>query len=414
MNFDNDFLWISGTKAPDPLKQDTLRQMKQLQRKRPGRIWIRAVLVAAVMIILSSLTVFSSDLFSGPDSDLLAFSSVYDGAGKVTVTVKNDSDKNLTFQNQVKLMQWKSGKEILPSAADKIRMSGTKVSAHSTGKVTIDLSDAYDISLLEQPLGAGDHYYLILTNNNFFWGQDWHCTVAFSEQDEETPPPAPITPVPRDEDTLSSVEESLRFYFDAETEDIDDWLKFSEDYIKAYEKLIAEQDARVVAPDNGLDLIVEPNDDSLFPADQEFVWGTMMAREDLRRRKIARKWEYGEAVGAYVENRPYPGSYYILPLFYNITYRKSDIRSQNDLAFIHGGLYSFRELEERKLYEDADYICYDITNLIYTAELDDYIDAYAKSNPDAVIDAKARKRIHAVYDYFQENLGDCIKRKPAE
>ena len=46
--------------------------------------------------------------------------------------------------------------------------------------MTINLSLAYDIQLLETPLENGDHYYLVLTNNGFLLGQDWHCSVNFS------------------------------------------------------------------------------------------------------------------------------------------------------------------------------------------------------------------------------------------
>ena len=54
----------------------------------------------------------------------------------------------------------------------KVSFSNTEIPANSSGTMVIDLSDAYDISLLETPISDDDLYYLMLTNNNFLFGQD--------------------------------------------------------------------------------------------------------------------------------------------------------------------------------------------------------------------------------------------------
>ena len=74
--------------------------------------------------------------------------------------------------------------------------------------MTIDLSAAYDFSVLEQPL-VDDHYYFVLTNNNFLFGQDWMCSIEFTEP-IITPiqEPTPINPVEADKVSVSKVTEN--------------------------------------------------------------------------------------------------------------------------------------------------------------------------------------------------------------
>lgn len=68
-------------------------------------------------------------------------------------------------------MRWSTGEEI-PPLSDDILFSGTQFKAHTSGFMTLDLSSAYDMELLEQPL-TDDHYYLVLTNNHFAFDQDF-------------------------------------------------------------------------------------------------------------------------------------------------------------------------------------------------------------------------------------------------
>ena len=92
-------------------------------------------------------------------------------------------------------MRWSTSEEVKPLSG-KVSFSNTEIPANSSGTMVIDLSDAYDISLLETPISDDDWYYLVLTNNNFLFGQDWMCTVEFAESvPNEKVDVAPITPV---------------------------------------------------------------------------------------------------------------------------------------------------------------------------------------------------------------------------
>jgi hypothetical protein len=69
----------------------------------------------------------------------------------------------------------------VPRTGGKVGFEGTRIPARSSGVMTIDLSQAYDISVLERPLASG-YYFLVLTNNGFAFGQDWQCSVDFCKQ----------------------------------------------------------------------------------------------------------------------------------------------------------------------------------------------------------------------------------------
>ena len=100
--------------------------------------------------------------FNSRPEDDLSISATYEGQGIVSIQVENKSDKDLNFQPQLKLMLWSTSEEIQP-VSDKITFSVTDFKAHTRGIMTIDLSGAYDMDLLEQSL-VDDHYFFVLTN----------------------------------------------------------------------------------------------------------------------------------------------------------------------------------------------------------------------------------------------------------
>ena len=137
------------------------------------------VVIAAVLVCSFTMTAFAASLFSSLSGDDLSLSSTYEGNGIVSIQVENKSDKDLNFQKQLKLMRWSTSEEIAP-LSDNIIFENTEIKANTSGTMTIDLSAAYDFSVLEQPL-VDDHYYFVLTNNNFLFGQDWMCSIEFTE-----------------------------------------------------------------------------------------------------------------------------------------------------------------------------------------------------------------------------------------
>lgn len=74
-----------------------------------------------------------------------------------SIHVENQSDKELCFQQQLKIVRWSTSEEIAP-ISDEIAFSGTEFEAHTNGVMTVDLSEAYNMDFLEQPL-TDDTYY---------------------------------------------------------------------------------------------------------------------------------------------------------------------------------------------------------------------------------------------------------------
>ncbi len=174
------------------IDERNLEHIKAIFRSRtgveiPGKsrrpLWKGAVRLAAAMGILfavCSLPVLGYSMFSAIDSESLGFQAFYLGDGKFHIYVGNASDKELVFQENLKLMRWSTAQEV-EGDSEKVCFDGVRIAPHSEGILSLDLSPAYDVAFLEQELGEGDWYYLVLTNNNFVFGQDWMCTVDFTE-----------------------------------------------------------------------------------------------------------------------------------------------------------------------------------------------------------------------------------------
>lgn len=215
----------------------------ELTRRRWAGRAVRVAAVAAAVLACCTVTALAANrLFSSLDGDDLALSAVYEGDGIVTVQVENRSGKALHFQKALKLMRWTTGEEIAPASGD-VTFTGTEIEPHSSGVMTIDLSGAYDIGALEQPL-TDDWYYFVLTNNNFVFGQDWMCSVDFAETvwtPMEYPEPGQI-----DGAVTEHIEESLRPYFETVTFDVEERRTMNADYVEACTRLFAEFEGNIV------------------------------------------------------------------------------------------------------------------------------------------------------------------------
>lgn len=166
-NIQNIFEERTGTKVTKEKSYVNYR-MKQL------------VLTAGVIICFFTLCAFAYSKFSGLEGDEVGFNSKYIGDGVFEINITNKSDRDLALEEKIKLMRWSTGEEIMGDK-DKIVFSNMTIEAQSQKTITIDLSSAYDMEILKKPLPSGDSYYIILTNNNFTFGQDWMCTVYFDE-----------------------------------------------------------------------------------------------------------------------------------------------------------------------------------------------------------------------------------------
>lgn len=379
---------------------------------RPRRRSIRTVAVlAAALICLAVTAAASSGLFSDLAGDVVGFvDTTYEGNGIVSIRVENRSDKTLRFQEQLKLQRWTAEEPLTPVGP--VRFENTEIAPHSEEVMTVDLSEAYDIGLLEQPL-TDDHYYFVLTNNNFMFGQDWMCSVTFAETIRtpiERPAPAPV-----DAAALEAVEESLRFYFESGTTDTADRSAVTEQYVKAYGELFDSLGVTVVPsvspvlPGNRVDTsmafpTIKPFDNSLVfdesvPTDeQHLLTGRNWTSMDTHFKLLAGQGEYAYELSAYVSD-------FSLPLLYFFTYEKDAIED-NSYAFLYGRLLSFADLEQYKAYEDDQYICYEVSPLIYS-DLHTYAEAYAAGSGKELTE-QDRQRIENIYNYYtdKESLAD--------
>lgn len=372
---------------------------------RPHRRTVRTIAVlAAALICLAATAAASSGLFSSLSGDNLGFAATYEGNGMVFIRVENRSDKTLKFQEQLKLQRWSASEPLTPTGP--VLFQNTEIAPHCEEIMTVDLSGAYDIALLEQPL-INDHYYFTLTNNNFVFGQDWMCSVTFAETSYtpiEYPKPAPVDSI-----ALETAEDSLRFYFESNTIDPADCRAMAEQYAAAYTGLFDTLGVTVVPsvsprlPGNRVDTTmpfptVRPFDNSLIfdetvsAGEQHLLVSHHWTATDTHGKLLAGQGEYAYEVGAYFSDQR-------LPLLYIFAYEKDTV-ADDSYVFLYGQLHTFADLEQHKVYEDEEYICYEISPLIYS-DLRSYAEAYA-AELGKELTGQDWQRIENIYNYYTD------------
>ena len=374
------------------------------RRRRPIGV---SVLVAAVMVCCLTMTAFAVSLFSSLDGDDLSLSATYEGNGLVSIQVENRSNKNLSFQPQLRLMQWSTAEEIVPTSGETV-FSGTEFGAHTSGVMTVDLSQAYNMDVLEQPL-TDDHYYLVLTNNNFVFGQDWMCSVSFAEPIKtvvETPLPIPAAEA--DRELAAQIMEELRPYFETYPANIDERREAAGSYLQKCQELLTTLDRDVVPAAKAPLAIDGLNPEVIF--DETAPLETQHWLTGLHWRSLD---GYGIPVGSAESESALVLSAYVpqhkgevdggvdVPLLYFFTYNVKDIHSSEDIAFIHGQLMTFGELEQYKVYEDEQYVCYEVTDLFYS-NLRQHTESMVSQRSDIYFDEQVWERVENIYNYYKD------------
>lgn len=379
-----------------------------------------AVLVAAVLVCCLSMTAFAISLFSSLSGDELSLSSAYEGGGVVSIYVENKSDKELNFQQQLKLMRWSTSEEITP-ISDNIIFSGTAFDPNTSGTMTIDISKAYDMEMLEQPL-ADDHYYFVLTNNGFAFGQDWMCFVSFAEpviteQVESTP----ISPAEADPTLVAKIREELQPYFENYVLDPAEKRTQAEEYMALVQSLLDKLGISPVKPVKPMELALVHVDESVVfdetvPVDmQQQLTGLHYDCTDGYGKLIGMSAkDYAMVAGACIPQRQgeIDGGVEI-PLVYNFIYEKNSIHDQQDYAFIRGQLLTFEQMAPYQIYEDERYVCYDMTELFYT-DLRAYVESMVSQRSDVYFDEQAWARVQNIYQYYREKFGALLGYRDAE
>lgn len=378
------------------------------------KMWILAAAVVACLTFGG----FAVPLFSSLDGDELSLTGIYEGNGIVSVQVENRSDKELRFQKQTKLMRWVTAEEV-PRLKGEPVFKNTAFAPRSEGRMTIDLSAVYDINALEK--SRGEWFYLVLTNNDFLFGQDWICSVEFGvEEPAPEPEQEDIPSVAAEDPVLKRIEEELRFYFqESYTGELMAFNGPNFLYQQKVEELLARFDGTIVpslSPTvmvGGASVFLDPEPimgkppeevvfDSAVPLDQQYLL-------------TVSDWTYTDACGrmvatadekAWVQTVSIPQSAGEvdggagLPLIFLFVY-DADMAKPENYAFIYGQICSFEELKPHQVICDEHYAVYDATDLIYK-DVDVWLDQFMEFHPELYCDDQIRRRVHAVYDFYQE------------
>ena len=380
-------------------------------RKRSGGRMARTAALAAVIALLFTATAAALDIFSPLSGDDFALGAVYEGGGIVTVRVENRADKELKFQKQLRLMHWDTGEEIAPVSGGRVRFENTAFAPHSEGVMTLDLSDAYGIDALDA-MSAQGGYYLVLTNANFVFGQDWICFISAAEEAETAPETvpeasaAPPSPAETDAELVSRVEETLRPYF-ALTGDITQRRAQNPEYYAACAELLAPLGERAARPAPS-DLVIDrPGGDVIFdpgvPADaQHLLTSENHTPLDAYGLPVAAAPEETALVlSALVPQRPgETDGGAPIPVAYLFTYFRTDIEKA-DCVFVHGQLVPLAEIEDRRVYEDEQYVCYELSAYFYTDVLA-HAEALCAARGDVCWDAAAQRRVENIHACFTD------------
>lgn len=358
----------------------------------------RILILAAVIALGAVLAAFTSPLFTPLDGDELTLEGTYLGDGIVSVQVRNDSDKVLIIED-AKLFSWNDGEvEKLPGG--EVRLENTRMEPHSEGVLTVNLSQAYDIEYLESTVPGKPKdawHYLVLTNHSFLFGHDWMCSFHFVEE-TEIPESEPVQVSNPQAQNMGEIEEELRFYFENAYYDvIPAFNEANFTYQQKVQEVLMRTEGTLVRPVDPM-LLVEPSAD--VPVTQGYrsldgyqrIVGSEfsgVASDFVLQLAGMIPTEQGESDGGVT-----------IPLIYLATYEAKAVKQEGAYAFLCGRILPFAKLEERKVYEDEQYVVFDVTDLYYT-DLDAYIDTFVSGN-SVYFDESIREGLHDIRNYYKD------------
>lgn len=352
------------------------------------------VLLAACLAFLMTISAYAAGLFNSLEGDDLAIKASYDGEGIVNLRIENRSDKELRLQPKLQLRRWSTGEDVEKLSGEPI-FSATLVPAKSSAEIEIDLSPAYDMALLEKTM-EGDGYYFVLTNNDFLFGQDWICTVQFAGSPENEA---------RSKEMQQENGQNTTLQEDTAGKNKVQLSRFAGTVVCPVKPGIGSlyvdgrPDPRPSAPFTLFDT-------SKSIEGQAESWGTELSHCDASGNLLGTAEDYARVVSLFIPNPVYPESLIAIPVIYLFFYEKADALPEN-YGYIRGQLIRFDQLEERKVYEDERYVCYDISSYIYT-DLDEYIACTLSGCNAWPLDDDTLGELHETYAYLKEKLPELI------
>ena len=363
----------------------------------PRKRLLRVALVAAIVTIFVALTAFAVSIFSAWAGDSLTITASYYGNGIVWVEITNQSDKDLKLEPKMNLYYY-STQKLVESTGEDPYIENLTIPANTTEKVRLDLRRTYDVEALEN--SKNDFYYLQMTNDSFLPGQKWSCMVSFVVSDYVTP-----WYQLADESHLEGVLPSLQSYFKNFTPDI--FARWSDvfGYLELVQAELAKVDGNIVRA-CGTPICFDHQDWLISSSWSCFDgYNKLLGIDDH---------EYYTAVSVQMPCPRDDGTDnggWNLPLFYLYEYAKADIQSPQDYAFIHGNLLTFAEMEPYKVYDDGEYVVYEMHHLIYT-DLKTYVSDMMLQRDDMYINGAIWERIERIYEHWgnKENLTGYLYR----
>lgn len=375
----------------------------------------KVAVLAATFLCCVVMAAFSYPIFSPLDGDSLSLSGSYEGDGIVSVFVENGSEKELRFQHQVKLYNWGTGEEI-PKSGEPVFYNAV-FPAGTSGVMTIDLSAAYDIPTLETtvPGDAGTfYYYLLLTNRDFLFGQDWQCSFSFAEppkeaETEETPIHSMM-----EAQTMDNIAEELRFYFQEDYWDqIPAMNEANFSYLQKVREVLQRRPGILVRPVDPMLIVGDvPEwvvfDENIPPEMQNQLLWEQYSSLDGYRRVVGSQFsgtdsDYLLQLFGMIPQQEgqLEGGVTMIPLIYLATYETAAVSQPDAYAFLYGQCVSLEDLEGNIVYEDEQYTVYQVTDYFYT-DLDAYIDYFLTTTDRIWFNENIRQRLHNIHDFFRE------------
>ena len=374
---------------------------------------VRRAAVIAAAIGLLTITAVAAELFSSLAGDEVKFASTYEGNGIVTIEVENLSSKQLTFQETLKVKQFYGNQEIEPHG--QVRFSGTTVEPESSGILQVDLSDAYDMELLEQEL-TDDWYYLVLTNNRFAFGQDWMCTVEFAPMVHKEPP----VQLPLENGSEPAMETvsfaSLQPYVErAQKENMSiqaDRAAFVEAYYRDVENALAQAEGSILPAVDPSETGVQIQEDFLyldlktggfFPEEGYLMSFCKVSSVDGFFIPVGREEDSALVMEALLPQHAGDSrdGGTAIPLAYFMAYDAEASRDPDACAFIRGQLIPFSALAGYEVYRDERHAIYNVTPLFYTG-LDAYLDPIRSRVGPTYLDDEVLSCLRNNAAYYQE------------
>lgn len=378
----------TGTRLmPLCLRQEDERDEKKASSKKIPA----AALIAAVAAVFVLLSAFAVTIFSARAGDSLTITASYYGSGIVWLEVTNQSDRDLKLEPKINLYYYSTQKPVKKTGEEPY-IDNLTIPANSTEKVRVDLRRTYDVEALENT--KNDFFYLQVTNDRFLTGQKWSCMVSFVVSDYVTP-----WYTPSDESCRESVLPSLKAYFKNFTPDIFARWPDAFEYLELVQAELAKVDGN----------LVRSCDPPICFDYYNWLGTTHWSSFDGYNKLLGvDNSEYHDMIGVDLPCVQDDGTYgggWILPLFYLYQYRKADITSPKDHVFMSGNLLTFEDIEPYKVYDDGEYVIYEMHHLIYS-NLEAYVQDMLLQRDDVYMNDKIWKRIRDFYDYFSvpENM----------